>query len=448
MRPGKRPQTIATKVLLPRCDGLIERPRLLELVTHLQKKRLCLVKAPAGFGKTSLAVAWANRLLQSGNSVAWLSLDPSDNQSTRFLFYVSQALQRACDGLGGPAIVLILETSLISPQAILSTLINGLAEIDEEVCLFLEDFHWVSDPTIHEAVAFLLRHAPSQFHLVLVTRIEPPLPLAGLRAQNQLLEVDSAALRFDLEETRQFLEHEGLGPLDPAQLRLLHERTEGWPAVLRITASISSQSGQNLGHCAGQLSGTLRPIGAYLAEMLDGIPRDMALFMLRTAVLDRFSAPLCQAVTQHKSSRDFLESIANRQLLLVPLDHDGSWYRYHTLLSAYLRRRLEFTGEHRTGTPRRNYGPKRSSIHRCRRHRASSKLDQELRHGVGEEGRLANPSWLAAPVSNSAQPNGTQTGDCLGNGPRNPHRRGAANPPADRERFRRRTFGRKRGACM
>jgi len=341
MQASKHPRTIATKVLPPRSAGLIQRPRLLDLVTHVQAKRLSVIKAPAGFGKTSLAVAWADRLSQSGTSVAWLSIDPNDNQATHFLFYVSHALQHARDGVGRAAIDLILETSLINPQAIVSSLINGLAEIDEDVCLFLEDFHAISDPAIHEAVALLLRHAPSNFHLVLATRTEPPLPLPALRAQNQLLEIDAAALRFDLEETRQFLEHEGLGPLEPAELRLLHKKTEGWPAVLRIVAATSSQSKQNFSQYVRQLSATLRPIGAYLADMVDGLPRDMALFMLRTAVLDRFSADLCKAVTQHKSSGEFLELIANRQLLLVPLDRDGRWYRYHHLLSAYLRHRLE-----------------------------------------------------------------------------------------------------------
>src|SRR4249920_3595780 len=195
-------------MVLPRCVGLFERPRLLELFTQVQMKRLSVVKAPAGFGKTSLTVEWAERLAQSGNSVAWFSIDANDNELTQFLFYVSHALQRACDGVGSLAIDLIRETSLISPHAIVSTLINDLAEIDEEVYLFLEDYHWVSDPAIHDAVAFLLRHAPSHFHVVLVTRTEPSLPLAGLRAQNQLLEIDSWALRFDLEETRRFLEHE------------------------------------------------------------------------------------------------------------------------------------------------------------------------------------------------------------------------------------------------
>jgi LuxR family transcriptional regulator, maltose regulon positive regulatory protein len=341
MQAGRHPQAIATKVQPPRGVGLIERSRLLELVAQVPMKPLSVIKAPAGFGKTSLAVAWTDQLLQSGYSVAWFSIDANDNELTQFLFYVCHALQRARHGVASLAIDLIRETSLISPHAIISTLINDLAEVDEEVCLFLEDYHWVSDPAIHDAVAFLLRHAPSHFHVVLITRTEPSLPLAGLRAQNQLLEVDSWVLRFDLEETRRFLEHEYLGQLDPEEIKLLHERTEGWPAALRIVASTFSQSGQNFGQYVRQLTGTLRPIGAYLAEMIDSLPRSMSLFMLRIAVLDKFSAPLCQAVTQDTSSQELLESIARRQLLLVPLDHDGRWYRYHTLMTAYLRQRLE-----------------------------------------------------------------------------------------------------------
>jgi ATP/maltotriose-dependent transcriptional regulator MalT len=341
MQAGKHPQTIATKLLPPRCVGLIERPRLLGLATQVRTKRLSVIKAPAGFGKTSLAAEWAGRLSLSGDSVAWFSIDATDNQPTQFLFYVSHALQRACDGVGNAAIDLIRETSLISPPVIVSALINGLVEIDEEVCLVLEDYHWLSDPAIHDAVALLLRHAPAHFHLVLVTRTEPPLPLAGLRAQNQLLEIKPLDLRFDLEETRQFLEHEGLGPLEPTELSLLREKTEGWPAGLRIAASTFSQSGKNFGQYVRQLSGTLRPIGAYLAELVDVLPREMTQFMLRVAVVDKFCAPLCQAISQQKSSQDLLDWIANRQLLMIPLDHEGRWYRYHTLQLEYLRQRLE-----------------------------------------------------------------------------------------------------------
>ena len=341
MKLGKYQQAIATKVLPPRDASLIDRPRLLELVAQVEEKRLSLIKAPSGFGKTSLATAWASRLARAGHRIAWFSIDKDDDEPSQFVFYLCHALQRACGEAGQPTIDLLQETSLISRQTVLSSLINDLAEVDDEICLFLEDYHWVTDTAIHDAVGFLLQRAPPNFHLIIVTRLEPPFPVAELRAQNKLLEIDAAALRFTLDETRQFFEREGLGRLVPTELNLLHERAEGWPAVLRIVASTGSQSEETIGEYARQLSGTLRPIRAYLAEMIDRLPRDMAIFMLHTAILDRFSAPLCQAVTQYASAQQCLESIAGSQMLLVPLDHEGCWYRYHTLLAEYLRQRLE-----------------------------------------------------------------------------------------------------------
>jgi LuxR family transcriptional regulator, maltose regulon positive regulatory protein len=160
-------------------------------------------------------------------------------------------------------------------------------------------------------------------------------------APDQLLEIDAAALRFDVQETQTFLEREGPGKLAPSDVRLLNEKIEGWPAALRIVASTSNQSRQDFGEYVRNLSGTQRPIGTYLDELLDGLPRDMVEFMLRTAILDRLCAPLCEAVTGATSGRDLLASIEKRQLLLVPLDQEGQWYRYHPLLAEYLSRRLE-----------------------------------------------------------------------------------------------------------
>jgi ATP/maltotriose-dependent transcriptional regulator MalT len=316
MQASRHPQAIATKVLPPRGVGLIERSRLLELVTQVPMKPLSVIKAPAGFGKTSLAVAWADQLLQSGNSVAWFSIDANDNELTQFLFYVSHALQRACEGVGSLAIDLIRETSLISPHAVISTLINDLAEIDEEVCLFLEDYHWVSDPAIHDALAFLLKHAPSHFHVVLVTRTEPSLPLAGLRAQNQLLEIDSWALRFDLEETRRFLEHEGLGRLDPEELKLLHERTEGWPAALRIVASTSSQSGQNFGQYHNSCCLRPCPVTGYtrsLASQASSCLHQAAVFVFAALNASKCSSGAdSQLATSPTASKNVVASSAFR----------------------------------------------------------------------------------------------------------------------------------------
>jgi LuxR family maltose regulon positive regulatory protein len=340
VRGGKQPPFIATKVAPPRCPDLIDRPRLLAAASRIPGKRLAVIKAPAGFGKTSLAVSWAAWLHERGSAVAWLAIDSDDDEPPRFLFYVAQAMQRAVPGVGANALDLINETLLISPQAIVSTLINDLSDVDDEVYLFLEDYHCITDPRIHDALAFFLRRAPSQAHVVLTARSEPPLPLASLRASNQLLEIDASALRFDLEETHDFLEHEKPGALGASNAKLLHSRTEGWPAALRIIVSTSS-SGHDFEQYVRSLSGIQRPIDAYLEEMLEGLPGDLVSFMLRTAILDRVCAPLCEAVTGASSSRALLASIEKQQLLLTALDQEGHWYRYHPLLATHLKQRLE-----------------------------------------------------------------------------------------------------------
>jgi LuxR family maltose regulon positive regulatory protein len=332
---------LATKIVPARPAGLVTRPRLLAILSELPAKRLAVIKAPAGFGKSSLAAAWAEELEQSGNCVAWLTIDSDDDEATRFLFYVSQALHHACPDVGAGAIGLILENNLIDPTAILSSLINDLAEIEDDVYLFLEDYHWLRASRIHQAVAYFLKHAPSHCHVVLTTRAEPSLPLATLRAQNQLIEIDAVALRFDMQETKAFLDSTKPGVLELPDIQLLQRKTEGWPAALRIISSMPSQSGFGLKEYVHNLSGSQRPIAAYLAEMLDGLPAELVDFMLRTAILDRLSGPLCEAVTGSSSSHTILASLVQRQMLLTPLDNDGVWLRYHALLAEYLRQRLE-----------------------------------------------------------------------------------------------------------
>ncbi|MBO0711497.1 MAG: hypothetical protein J2P47_09515, partial [Acetobacteraceae bacterium] len=337
---GKQVPFLATKVVAPRRLGLIDRPRLLEMASRLSGKRLAVIKAPAGFGKTSLAATWSEWLRRHGSAVAWMSIDADDDEPARFLLYMTQALQRAAPGVGAGALDLINEVFLIGPQAVVSSLINDLNDVEDETYLFLEDYHWVTNPGIHAAMAFFLARAPAQIHVVLTTRTEPPLPLASLRARNLLLEIDAAALRFDPQETRAFIDCERPGSLDVAGVSLLHSRTEGWPAALRIIVSTASPD-QDFSQYVRGLSGVQRPIDDYLAEMLDGLPGDLVLFMLRTAILDRLSEPLCDAVTGASSSRALLASIEKRQLLLTTLDPDGRWYRFHPLLAGHLKQRLE-----------------------------------------------------------------------------------------------------------
>src|SRR6201996_925052 len=332
---------LATKIMPARPGGLVARPRLLAMLSGLPAKRLGVIKAPAGVGKTSLACAWAEQLEQEGCAVAWLTIDSDDDEATRFLFYLSQAVHHACPDVGTGAIGLILENNLIDPTAILSSLINDLAEIEDDVYLFLEDYHWLRASRIHQAVAYFLKHAPSHCHVVLTTRAEPPLPLATLRAQNQLIEIDAVALRFDMQETKAFLDSTKPGVLELPDVQLLQRKTEGWPAALRIIASMPSQFRPDLKEYVHNLSGSQRPIATYFAELLDGLSTELVEFMLRTAILDRLSGPLCEAVTGANSGRKILATLAQRQLLLMPLDNEGVWYRYHALLAEYLRQRLE-----------------------------------------------------------------------------------------------------------
>jgi LuxR family transcriptional regulator, maltose regulon positive regulatory protein len=332
---------LATKIVPARFEGLLVRDRLLATLSELPSKRLGVIKAPAGFGKSSLAAALAEKLEQSGNCVGWLSIDSDDDEATRFLFYVSQALHHACPDVGADAIGLIFENNLIDPTAILSSLINDLTEIEDDVYLFLEDYHWLNASRIHQTVEYFLKHAPSHCHVVLTTRTEPPLPLGTLRAQNQLIEIDAEALRFDMQETQAFLDSTKPGVLELPDVQLLQRKTEGWPAALRIISSMRRPTGFSLKEYVDNLSGSQRPIAAYLAEMLDGLPVELVDFMLRTAVLYRLTGPLCEAVTGSSSSRTILASLAQRQMLLTPLDNDGVWFRYHALLAEYLRQRLQ-----------------------------------------------------------------------------------------------------------
>jgi LuxR family maltose regulon positive regulatory protein len=342
MKPGEPIPVLLTKIQPPRSfAGLLDRPRLLSLLPLVRSKQLTVVKAPAGFGKTSIAVAWAENLRQKGGLVAWLGLDPDDNEPSRFVYYVAQALRRAHEGLASTAIDMIAENSLLPPGTVASTLINEIAELDEDVYLFLDDYHLIADAAIHDRVSFFLRHASVNFHLVLTTRTEPSLPLARLRVQNQLLEVDASALRFDLVETSRFMEQEQVGRLSPSDLRILHATTDGWAAALRLIASASLQGEGGLQPLLQSTPGASRPIGAYIEDVLANLPPEMIDFMMRTSILDRFNAALCEAVTGAASSQTLLQSIVRSQLLFTPLGEEGDWYRCHPLLAEFLRQRME-----------------------------------------------------------------------------------------------------------
>jgi LuxR family maltose regulon positive regulatory protein len=341
--PTNRPFLfLATKVFPPRLPtGLIDRPRLAGLAVQTETKRLTVIKAPAGFGKTSLALNWLNLLAPGNARLAWLSLDAEDDEPGRYFNHLAHALRQACGSVGTSVIGLTAEASFVPANALASTLINELVDVDDEVYLFIDDYHLISAPPIHEAMSLFIANAPSQVHVVLCTRTDPPLPTARLRARNELLEIDASTLRFDLDETRRFVEHECPGKLDATDLKSLFASTEGWAAALRISAAVLARSDRPHGWRASAPTGASRPLADYLEDILQSLPTGMIEFMLRTAITDRLSAPLCEALTGVQTSQLMLDAIVARQLLLEPLDLEGHWFRYHPLMAEYLRRRLE-----------------------------------------------------------------------------------------------------------
>ncbi|WP_321909555.1 LuxR C-terminal-related transcriptional regulator [Paraburkholderia sp. J11-2] len=350
---ARPPLLLTTKVIAPRLPaGLIDRPRLKALSAQVEIRRITVIKAPAGFGKTSLALTWVDALRANGAQVAWLSLDADDDEPARYFHHLAHALQRACRTVGTSAIGLTAESSFVPANSLVATLINELAEVDDELHVFIDDYHLIHSAAIHEAMSLFIANVPSNVHVVICTRTDPPLPLAKLRAGNNLCEIDAAALRFNFDETRRFVEHECPGKLGFGDLKSLYATTEGWAAALRISASALArqdrpqgwQSNMQAGIPPGtKPGGVSKPVSDYLEDLLQHLPPQTQAFMLRTAILERLSAPLCEAVTGVASSQAMLDDIVARQLLLEPIDLEGRWFRYHRLMADYLQRRLADT---------------------------------------------------------------------------------------------------------
>ena len=326
---------------------------------------LTLIAAPAGYGKTTLAAQWAAQLDQP---VTWLALEEADDDPLRFCTYLVAALQRVHPAIGAELLPALLAGQL-PPQAALvadaaqrsrrrAARLNpsGLRRPegfgDPLVCV-LDDFHAIQDPAILAVLQSLLAHRPSGLHLALVTREDPALPLARLRARDQLTEVRAADLRFDKVETAAFL-RDGMGlALSEADLARLATRTEGWAAGLQL-AGLSLQGRANPAAFVETLSGSHRFILGYLTEeVLARQPAGVQEFLLDTSILARLNGDLCDAVTGLTGSATLLERLLAANLFLVPLDDEGRWYRYHHLFAELLQGKL-----------RRGDGERAAELHR------------------------------------------------------------------------------------
>jgi LuxR family maltose regulon positive regulatory protein len=333
----------ATKlhVPVPR-RGLVPRDGLINALTADGARKLTLVAAPPGFGKTTLLVEW-NASEREERPFAWLSLDPADNDPVRFWGGVIEALRTVEPGVGAAALATLRARNVSLVEVVLPLLLNDLAGLDRRLVLVLDDLHLVGEPRIHESLDFFVAQLPASLHLALATRADPPLPLARYRARGEMTEVRAAQLRFSDTETRALLNGILRLGLEVDDVARLQRRTEGWAAGLYL-AALSLHGREDARDFIESFAGDDRQIVDYLSsEVLAGQPAELRDFLLRTSILERFCGPLCDAVTGGAGAARVLEAVERQNLFLVPLDRTRNWYRYHHLFGELLRHELQRT---------------------------------------------------------------------------------------------------------
>ena len=395
---------LRTKLCVPRTgDDLIIRPHLHRWLTEGARRRLTLVCAPAGFGKTTLLAQWAHA---SSMPVAWLTLDEGDDDPARFWRYFVAALR----SLGGDAVEdasALLMSGVRVEEAVLDLLINDLAEDSEDRALIVDDYHLIRSEEIHRGLSYVVEHLPDTFHLVVGGRTLPPWRLSRLRGRGQVTELGAADLRFARDEVGAFLSRTMRLGLSPEEVDELAASTEGWVAGLQLAALSWRSLGVHRGRL-GRLSGADREVFDYLSEeVLGAQPKSIREFMMRTSITDRLNGSLCEVLTGQEDGQETLEGLERANLFVFPVDEERRFYRYHRLFARFLRRQLqrehpeEVQGLHlkAAGWYRRNGCPVEAVRHALRApdFEAAADLLESVGEGMLERGEVATLlEWLEA----------------------------------------------------
>ena len=346
MSPSQEPPVIesmlATKLYIPRIRrNLVARQRLINQLNDGLHRKLTLISAPAGFGKTTLLAEW---IPHSNRCVTWVSLDAADNDPIRFLTYFIAALQLLQPELAQPVLEQLNSPQPPPVESLLPQLLNHIAAFPDSFTLVLEDYHLIKTQSIHSSITFLLEHLPPRMHLIITSRADPSLPLARLRVRGQLTEIRAVDLRFSAEEISDFFNQIYRLQLGQNELVSLESRTEGWAAGLQLAAlSLQEKQGAEVSAFVNAFAGDHRYVLDYLAEeVLHQQPEHIQQFLLQTSVLNRLSGALCDALIgdQKADSQVILEQLDLNNLFLVALDDQRIWYRYHHLFADFLRERL------------------------------------------------------------------------------------------------------------
>lgn len=340
---------LSTKLHIPLArPKTVVRPRLTERLDAGMHRKLSVVSASAGYGKTTLISEWARRC---GRQIAWLSLDEGDNDPARFFAYLSAALKFAGPKFEGAAFGLQQSPMPVPIESLMASLLEEIGLISDPFNLVFDDYHVIRDGTIEKMVAYLIEYMPPQMHLVIATREEPRLPLARWRVRDQLTELQTAELRFSREEAAEFMSNTTGLTLSPADIGVLESRTEGWVAALQL-ASLSLRGLENPAAFIRSFSGNHAYVVDYLLEeVFQRLSGDIQTFLLSTSILDRLCGPLCESVLGSRtdgesdaltvSAQHMLEHLEAANLFIVPLDNERRWYRYHQLFAELLQKRLQ-----------------------------------------------------------------------------------------------------------
>jgi LuxR family maltose regulon positive regulatory protein len=335
---------LQTKFFIPSPkDDLVRRQRLIDLlqnglvVGREFGRKLTLISAPAGYGKTTLAVQWLSDL---AIPIAWLSLDAADNDPKRFLTYLAAAIQTCFAGLETNLTEMLTAPQPPPMEQMLTVLLNRLAGWDEPFILVLDDYHVIQSRPIHESLDFIVEHLPAKVHIVITSREDPPLPLHRLRARRQSIDVRQHDLSFSEQEAQSFFRSTSNLQLSTEQAGSINRRTEGWVTGLQL-AALSMHTTQDLDAFVQSFTGSNRYILDYLfEEVFNRQPEEVKSFLLKTAILERVCADLADAVTESAESQPILERLEQSNFFLLPLDQKRAWFRYHRLFADLLRHRL------------------------------------------------------------------------------------------------------------
>ena len=332
---------LTTKLFIPPArPGLVARPRLVERLRGALSCGLTLVSAQAGFGKTTLVSDWV-RQNQKQCSAAWLSLDEGDNDPVRFWDYFIAALRTLKPAAGEQALSLLHSPQPYPTEAVLTALINDLSDTLDDFAVVLDDYHLMKAEAIQLGITFLLDHLPPKMHLVIATRTDPPLPLAHFRGRGTMLEIGADDLRFTFEEAAALLKEMLNVELAAEDVSALNDHTEGWAVGLKM-AALSMSREKNVPRFISTFTGSQRYVMDYLIEeVLKQQSEEVKDFLLKTSVLERLTASLCDSLTGHGGSQEMLVKLEQANLFLIPLDESRQWYRYHHLFAELLRHQLE-----------------------------------------------------------------------------------------------------------